>query len=213
MADSNILKKALIKILPEAERSLDASSILTTLQAEDIINDYEYYDIDGERNRIVKARKVFQFVSGKGADIIYKFIDILDAEPGTKHLADKIREKAGITKQDDPIDEAGGENLEPENVLESKPRKLDLLHGVVPKVAAKWKYIGLMLGMDDVLDQIDKDEKTVRDKCFAMFEAWLKGEGNKIITWEEVIKAIEKEGYGDFAVFLKESLENGKDLY
>ena len=122
-SDEDKWSNAMKKILPEAELGLDVRPILSTLDSENLLNAYEYQDVDSEPNRIEKTRKVFKYVRAKGPKYQIKFVEILD-RPGTEHWAKKIRDLVGAPNEvryEDPETNEGAQ--EPHNRLG------ELLHG------------------------------------------------------------------------------------
>ena len=114
---------AMRKILPQAELHLDVRPILSTLDSKNLLNAYEYQDVDSEPNKIEKTRKVFKYVRAKGPKYIKKFVEILD-RPGTERWANEMRAFVGAPKEvtnEDPETVQGVE--EPHN------RIGELVHG------------------------------------------------------------------------------------
>ena len=72
--------------------------------------------------------------------------------------------------------------------------------------------MGILLGLDDDLKQIDADHPKVSDKCYHVFEAWLEGKGGSQITWEALLNALDAEGHKVFAKELKRQLIRGANL-
>ena len=98
------------------------------------------------------------------------------------------------------------------SVIEEKPSQREILNVIVPKVAAKWDTLGIQLGLEDEVEQIEKDKNTVRERCFHVIKDWMEGRRRKPITWEVLLDAVSKEGYADFADEIREKLEKGKQL-
>ena len=95
---------------------------------------------------------------------------------------------------------------------DEKPTKRELLAKVVPKIADRWKYIGIHLGLDDDLKQIDADYQKVADKGYHVLEAWLEGKGAGSITWEALLKAMKADGYRASAKEFRRQLIRGRNL-
>jgi hypothetical protein len=108
------------------------------------------------------------------------------------------------------------EDSDPEDTsnsrLNEKPTKRELLAKVVPKIADRWKYIGIHLGLDDDLKQIDADYQKVADKGYHVLEAWLEGKGAGSITWEALLKAMKADGYRASAKEFRRQLIRGRNL-
>ena len=95
---------------------------------------------------------------------------------------------------------------------DQKPSKREVLNVIVPKVAAKWDFLGIQLGIEDEAEQIKEDHERVRDRCFYIINAWMNGKGRRPITWKVLVEAVKKEGYEDFADDIQRKLENGEEL-
>ena len=93
-----------------------------------------------------------------------------------------------------------------------KPKKKEVLNVVVPKIAHEWKYIAVQLEIEEVADQINLDYQKVKEKCFHVIVAWLEGKGHSDITWNALLKAMEAQGFHDFAEELKQKLARGEEL-
>ena len=93
-----------------------------------------------------------------------------------------------------------------------KPKKKEILNVVVPKIAHEWKYIAVQLEIEEVADQINLDYQKVKEKCYHVIVAWLEGKGHSDITWNALLKAMEAQGFHDFAEELKQKLARGEEL-
>jgi hypothetical protein len=211
------LSTALKKVLPEAELGLDMRSLLSTLDSKDLLNPYEYQDVNSEPNRIEQTRKVFNYIRGKGPDYQEKFVKVLEQQGrGTEHWAKKIRELAGASVESSGENSNSSDNTpepeEPRNRLEDKPTSLEVLDGIVPKVAPNWETLSVRLGVEDEGKQIEKDHAKVKDRCYQVIKAWLDGKGLKPVTWEFLLKAARKEGFEDLANDIEKKLEQGQRL-
>ena len=76
-------------------------------------------------------------------------------------------------------------------MLKSKPKLKDLSYLVTRNYAAKWKVIGLLLGLTQPqLDIIDNDHgRSAVKSCNEMWGKWLATHINA--TWEEVLNSLE----------------------
>jgi len=73
-------------------------------------------------------------------------------------------------------------------VVRGKPKLKDLCNSVVPKYAAQWKHLGILLGRPpEELDIIEQDNPRSAEKCcIAMMVRWLDFDSDA--TWEKVEK-------------------------
>ena len=82
---------------------------------------------------------------------------------------------------------------------------------VVNQVASKWEGIALYLGMrQSVVEIVLKNiPRNCERACREMFRRWLAGgenTGDKPRTWGTVLKALEENGYQDYADELRRGL-------
>ena len=96
MSEFEVWSRALKQVLPEAERRMDIRPIITKLDSNNLLNYYEYAEVEGVRNRIEQTRKVFQFIGNKDTLYIHKFVYILETSDGFEHWARTIKEYAGV---------------------------------------------------------------------------------------------------------------------
>lgn len=74
---------------------------------------------------------------------------------------------------------------------------MELIHRlVVPRVAARWRFVGLQLELSPArLDIVHGNHvMNMEECCTAMFEEWLRGgpgTGNKQRVWESVLRAVD----------------------
>ena len=112
------LGTAMRKVLPRAELNMDLRPILTTLDAEDLLNPYEYQDVNSTANRIEQTRKVFRYIRAKGPKYKEKFVEILGRPgSGTEHWAKEIRELSGVVEASTEETPCNLEPEEPKNRL------------------------------------------------------------------------------------------------
>ena len=85
-------------------------------------------------------------------------------------------------------------------MLKSRPRHRDLSDLVTPDYAAKWKDIGLLLGLTQPkLNIIKYDDNRIAIKCCnEMWRIWLVSHTNA--TWEKVLNTLEHIKKGMFDV-------------
>lgn len=97
--------RALKKCLPQAEKYLDVGPFLSALQAQNILNHYEYANVvKDSNNAIERVRLVFEAAGRKDVQYIKKFVEILD-NPGAGQWAEMIRKEAGSLDQPLPAAE------------------------------------------------------------------------------------------------------------
>lgn len=62
------------------------------------------------------------------------------------------------------------------------------------KIPVKWKVIGRMLGLKDSrIDQIEIDNVSVYEQCYAMLKAWKENQPDSKATCEQLKKALSHE--------------------
>ena len=86
--------EGLKKALPEVEHQLNVSSMITALHGMDLLDDWEYGEVNSEPNSIKKTRMVFNNIRGKGPELQQLFVTFLESKKGTKHIADVIKDYA-----------------------------------------------------------------------------------------------------------------------
>ena len=97
------------------------------------------------------------------------------------------------------------------------PSLKDLYEHVVPKVADKWRDIGVQLLdptliNDRVLDVIEADHPHSVEKCCKrVFEKWLSTKEDA--SWNRLIEAITIVGLKSLSSLLKKSLEGNACIY
>ena len=96
MSEFEVWSRALKQVLPEAEKRMDIRPIITKLDSNNLLNYYEYAEVEGLRNRIEQTRKVFQCIGNKDTLYIHKFVYILETSDGFEHWARTIKEYAGV---------------------------------------------------------------------------------------------------------------------
>lgn len=96
MSEFEVWSKALKQALPDAERRMDIRPIISKLDSHNLLNFYEYAEVDSTRNRIEQTRKVFQYIANKDTLYIQKFVYILESSDGFEHWARVIKENAGV---------------------------------------------------------------------------------------------------------------------
>ena len=93
--------------------------------------------------------------------------------------------------------------------LQAKPQSFFILTTLVAfRIAHRWHDVGVQLGLENELDQIDKNNsrQPVEECCKAMFTQWKLGD-KKNVTTAKLIAAV-KQGAGDAAYAAK--LSKGK---
>ena len=75
--------------------------------------------------------------------------------------------------------------------MTAKPKLKDVYEHVTPRCAAKWKVIGILLGMpSEALDIIEYDNRDKAESCCnAMLKKWL--QVDTTASWEKLFTAIE----------------------
>ena len=104
MSDFEVWSRALKQALPDAERRMDIRPIISKLDSHNLLNFYEFAEVDSTRNRIEQTRKVFQYIANKDTLYIQKFVYILEGTSGYEHWARVIKENAGV-----PVTEVVGQ--------------------------------------------------------------------------------------------------------
>ena len=82
---------------------------------------------------------------------------------------------------------------------DERPLQRDLNH---VGVTAEWRQLGVELGVSTVtLDEVEYDHhrEGIRELRSRMFEAWLKEGDPPQVTWQALIRALEKIGLADKA--------------
>jgi hypothetical protein len=212
--------RAIRKHSPNLRVWLHASSddIANIMVVREAFTESERITVLGGSSGIDKMDKIMDYVKGKDSWVSETFCAILD-ELGHSDSADLLRQDAGvpIPYRPPPTQRSGrDEDSDPEDTsnsrLNEKPTKRELLAKVVPKIADRWKYIGIHLGLDDDLKQIDADYQKVADKGYHVLEAWLEGKGAGSITWEALLKAMKADGYRASAKEFRRQLIRGRNL-
>ena len=108
LSEFEVWSRALKQVLPEAEKHMDVRPITTKLDSNNLLNYYEYEDVDSTKNRIEKTRRVFHYMASKDTMYIKKFVYILETSSGFERWAREIKEAAGI-----PVTEVVGESRLP----------------------------------------------------------------------------------------------------
>ena len=77
-------------------------------------------------------------------------------------------------------------------MIASRPSLQELIDLVIPHCAAKWKFIGSLLGLSQsVLDIIEHDHRSAIDCCIKMWTKWL--DTDTTATWRTVLNALDHE--------------------
>ena len=126
--DFEVWSRALKQVLPEAERRMDIRPIITKLDSNNLLNFYEYAEVESTRNRIEQTRKVFQYIANKDTLYIHKFVYILETSSGFEHWARTIKENAGI-----PVTEVVGQSCLPQWAV--RGLECSCVYGVVSGIA------------------------------------------------------------------------------
>ena len=82
----------------------------------------------------------------------------------------------------------------PESIDKIVPVKLRNLLDFVSKMAAKWEYIGIKLGLEEKVEEIRHEQGHPTSKLTFTLEHWLRmGQG---VSWANLIDVLESQAVG-----------------
>ena len=86
---------------------------------------------------------------------------------------------------------------------------------IIDTVASHWRRLGLALKISDYhLNNIERNHGNVEERCQTMLSDWLQGTvGDRPVTWETLVEAIDDARLGELAKQLKRVLSHcGKSV-